>query len=83
MMYRGKQLVENGKIATAIIPDGYYGDTKKVDIVFEEKSGHVFVVADCGFFRSPLPQMADKKEAVFYLKKPHHSISGWKSIKII
>lgn len=69
-------------IGSVIIPDGYFGDTKKVNLKYNNGYVYIFYNNDKSFFKSQLPETANIEEAIYLLQHPHQSINKWSSIKI-
>lgn len=63
--------------ATGTVPDGYFGDRKKVGFALHP-NGHIMVVADCGYYTYQTPQVTNEPEAMWTLK--HHPSSNAKNV---
>ena len=63
--------------AHGTIPDGYSG--KRADVGFALIGHAIITVADCGYFRSGLPDAVDEAEAMWLLE--HHPTA--KHMKLI
>ena len=50
------------------VPTGYFGDRMSAGFHFDQASGKTFVVVECGFYNSGLPQVNSQEEAGWLLK---------------
>ena len=66
--------------ATGIIPDGYFGDFKKVDFLFHIPTGKTIVDWHGGLFTYHTPVADDIHEAAWLLK--NHPLSNAKFVTI-
>lgn len=55
------------------IPDGYFGDKRKVGFAYNPENGRTYCVADCGYFPSGLPVAVDARESEWLLNHSPHS----------
>lgn len=62
--------------ASGTIPNGYNGNTSRVGFAWHEKQ--TIIVAQCGYYYSPLPDSFDEKEAFSLLQ--NHPLSTVKNL---
>lgn len=72
--------VKKTVFAKCTIPNGYFGETQVVGVALIGE--RTVFVADCGYFRAPIGEVASKEEALWMLGH-HPAAKNITNIKLI